>query len=323
MINMNVIHLTYPLGQIEGNEPIVLAIGYFDGLHLGHQQVIRTAQQMAKRLKCSLAVMTFDPHPKEVLQGQTDMRYLTPLAAKLNLFQQLGVEKTYVMKFDRGLASLSAEAFVDEIIRPLQIKGIVTGFNFRFGNRQAGDTIRLKQLGEGSFETITVPAVMQNGQSVSSTRIRQLLAEGKIGPVHQLLGRYHQFEGTVVTGDQRGRLIGYPTANIELSAPFCIPKRGVYVVRTQFRGLNGHKLTAYGMMNIGVRPTFKQNESSDKIEVHLFDQNIDLYGETLSVEVLHYLRAEQKFSSVDALVDQLGQDQQAAQTWLAKSELFT
>lgn len=303
---------------IQKYRPFVLAIGYFDGVHIGHQQVIRTAQSMAQRLNADLAVMTFHPHPKEVLHKQNCLRYLTSLETKLKLFEELGVDQTFLMNFDLNLAQLSAEMFVEKILIPLGVKGVVTGFNFRFGKNQSGDTDDLHQASQGRFETAVVPAVIEEGTHVSSTWIRQLLAEGDVDRVTKLLGRHYRIHGSVEKGDQRGRLIGFPTANLSLSDPLCLPKRGVYIVRGSFQ-----QKEAYGLMNIGIRPTFKQEKPEEKVEVHLFHSDIDLYGQKLSVEVLHYLRPEKKFSSADHLIAQIQQDKNQAETWLKTSGLFT
>lgn len=298
--------------------PSVLAIGYFDGVHIGHQQVIRTAQIMAQRLDVALAVMTFHPHPKEVLHKQNSLRYLTSLESKLNLFEELGVDQTFLMNFDLNLAKLSAEMFVEKILIPLGVKGVVTGFNFRFGKNQSGDTNDLHQVSRGRFETEVVPAVIEEGMHVSSTWIRQLLADGDVDRVTKLLGRYYRLHGLVEKGDQRGRVLGFPTANLSLSYPLCVPKRGVYIVRGFFQ-----QTSSYGLMNIGVRPTFENVESQEKVEVHLFYSDIDLYGQDLIVEVLHYLRPEKKFSSVEQLIQQIQNDKNQAEKWLKTSGLFT
>lgn len=311
------IHLSYPSLITEVNEPTVLAIGYFDGVHIGHQKVIQTANQMAKRLNHPLAVMTFHPHPKEVLKKKP-MRYLTPISEKMNLLDQLGVKYAYLIQFDKNLARLTAKEFVEKVCVPLQVKGIVTGFNFRFGEKQAGSTRDLKILSQNRFETETVEAVIKDQTHVSSTWIRELLATGNLSLVTELLGRFYRFRGIVEHGDQRGRLIGFPTANLSLSSPFLLPKQGVYVVRASFEGRQ-----AYGIMNIGVRPTFQQVSSREKIEVHLFYQEMNLYEKEMNVEVLHYLRAEQKFPSVDALIKQIHQDKYQAEKWLSTAQLFT
>lgn len=322
---MEIINVSYPSVVPQAKTPIVMAIGFFDGVHLGHQKVIQTAKKMAKRLGHSLAVMTFYPHPKEVLQKDTLLRYLTPLDAKLHLFRTLGVEKSYVMQFDRVLSGLSPEEFVEKILLPFQVKGVVTGVDFLFGKNQAGSIKDLRQLSKGIFEFETVEDVRKDQHRVSSTWIRQLLANGKIDLATQLLGRYYRFEGGVEEGDGRGSLIGFPTANVNVTDPFCLPKRGVYIVRVLFEYPAFEYITVYGMMNIGIRPTFKDDDAPEKVEVHLFDfdSGIDLYGRGLSIEVLHELRPEQRFSSADALVEQLKKDEQQSKKWLQAASLFT
>lgn len=296
----------------------VIAIGYFDGVHIGHQKVIQIARKMAERLGVPLAVMTFHPHPKEVLEQKISMRYLTPIDEKIHLLKKLGVKKTYVMKFDGNLARLSAEEFVEKVCIPLQVKGIVTGFNFRFGKNQSGDADRLRVLTRNRFETEKVAAVVKGKNHVSSTWIRQLLSDGDVDMVTELLGRYYHFQGIVEHGDHRGRLIGFPTANLSISLPYWIPKHGVYIVRAYFEGTY-----SYGLMNIGVRPTFRQSSPQEKVEVHLFHPDIHLYGKKMSVDVLHFLRPEQKFASVDALINQIQNDKSQAEKWLSAAHLFT
>lgn len=316
---MQVYWLSYPSFLKEKiSEPAVIAIGYFDGVHIGHQKVIQTAGEMAERLGVPLALMTFDPHPKEVLGQRTTMRYLTPIDEKIDLLKKLGVEKIYVMKFDHNLAQLSAEEFVEKVCVPLKVKGVVTGFNFRFGKGQSGDADHLRILSQSRFETEKVPAVVKADRHVSSTWIRQLLSDGEIQMVTELLGRYYRIRGTVEHGDHRGRVIGFPTANLSIASPFWIPRRGVYIVRAYFEGNS-----AYGLMNIGIRPTFEQSQPQEKIEVHLFHSDIDLYGKELSVEILHFLRAERKFANVDALIHQIQQDRLQAERWLSTEQLLT
>lgn len=316
---MQVYHLSYPLMLENGViEPSVIAIGYFDGVHLGHQKVIQTAKEMAERLEVPLAVMTFHPHPKQVLEQKDTMRFLTPINEKINLFQALGVQKTYVMKFDQRLANLSAEEFVENVCLLLQARGIVTGFNFRFGKQQSGDADLLLSLSQDRYNTKKVDAVVKEGRHVSSTWIRQLLSSGNVELANQLLGRNYRFQGTVERGDQRGKLIGFPTANLAITSPYYLPKRGVYVVQAQFEGTS-----AYGLMNIGIRPTFKHSTPQEKVEVHLFHPDVNLYGKTMLVQVLKFLRPEQKFASVDALTYQIQNDKKLAEKWLSTEHLFT
>ncbi|SFJ23456.1 riboflavin kinase / FMN adenylyltransferase [Thermoflavimicrobium dichotomicum] len=309
---MKVTHLSYPLQQQNG-QPISLAIGFFDGVHRGHQAVIKRAKDLARELGATPAVMTFHPHPREILGQANITRYLTPLSEKLEQFAKLGVQKAYVMQFDLTFAALSKESFVQEVLLPLQVKGVATGFNFTFGRNASGKAEDLARLGKGHFRAEIVHAIQSEGIVISSTRLRQALSDGDVGIAREILGRNYQLEGIVVHGDKRGRLLGFPTANIELEQPFFTPRRGVYIVKAMF-----DQETAMGIMNIGVRPTFHDPTPRERLEVHLLDRQVDLYGKKMKVEFLHFLREEKKFASMEALSEQIMKDQQAAYEWLAK-----
>ena len=210
---MEVIHLTYPL-KARSKKPIALAIGYFDGVHLGHQAVIAKAKSLAQKLDVLPAVMTFHPHPREVLGQDAIIRYLTPLPLKLELFEQLGMKQVYVMKFDLPFSSLSAEEFVKRSSFPLQVKGVTTGFNFRFGQNALGKHSDLVSLGSGIFQAEMVKEIQMWGMTISSTKLRHALTEGDIYTANKILGRNYLIRGIVVKGDQMGRLLGFPTANL-------------------------------------------------------------------------------------------------------------
>jgi len=308
---METIHLQYPLDPYQPVPPVALAIGYFDGVHLGHQAVIRQARRMAQERGIQTAVMTFHPHPREVL-GQVKMsRYLTPLPEKLEQFAQLGVDRTYVMRFDRDFAGLSRESFVEEVLIPLRVQAVAVGFNFRFGHRAQGCAQDLDVLAKNRFIAQVVMPVVVEGVTVSSTHLRRALGNGEIELARRILGRPYTVKGTVVRGDRRGRTIGFPTANVQPAEPYLIPKNGVYVVQVRRNG----RIDA-GVMNIGTRPTFDDPVPRHTLEVHLFDVNEDLYGQTLEVAFLHFLREEKRFDSVDALVKQIQEDVAQARNWL-------
>ena len=304
-------HLTYPLNQLTDQEPISLAIGFFDGVHLGHQAVIQEAISLAQELNVAPAVMTFDPHPREVLGQEAIHRYLTPYQDKLEQFARLGIKKVYVVRFDRNFASLSKEAFVTQFLLPLGVKGVVTGFNFTFGHKAEGKAEDLITLGKGYFHTKIVSPIQQDHGVVSSTRLRQALAGGDVKTARMILGRPYSLEGHVIKGDQRGRLLGFPTANLDLKAPYLVPGRGVYVVKATM-----DDLSSYGIMNIGVRPTFKDDQPEERLEVHLLGQSGDFYGKKCKVEFCHFLREEKKFPNVEALIAQIEKDRQEAEKWL-------
>jgi riboflavin kinase / FMN adenylyltransferase len=308
---METLHLTYPLEAVQSFPPAALAIGYFDGVHRGHQAVIAQARRLAEKHGAVLGVMTFHPHPREVLGKGEMTQYLTPLPEKLKQFERLGVERTYVMRFDRDFAGLTEKAFVNEVLLPLQVKGAAVGFNFTFGRGAAGKAQDLVRLGAGLFDVEVAEPIHSDGLPLSSTRLRQALAEGDVEEARKILGRHYTIRGRVVQGDQRGRKIGYPTANLSLEGPYHIPAHGVYIVQVEGAGK-----PRYGVMNIGVRPTFHDPEPRLSLEVHLLDTQENLYGRTLQVAFLRFLRPEKRFDSVTALVGQIRADERQAREWL-------
>jgi riboflavin kinase / FMN adenylyltransferase len=303
-MKMQIIELSYPFKiKKHSLKNLALAIGYFDGVHRGHQAVLCSAKDFAEKLNLVSAVMTFDPHPREVLGKEQITGYLTPLPEKLNFFSKMGIEIIYIVKFDPIFAALSKEAFVDEILFPIGVKSVSTGFNFTFGKKASGKAEDLRRLSQNSFVTDIVAPVQVNGFIASSTRARQLLYEGRIREVSEILGRCYLIEGKVVPGEGRGRKIGFPTANLHLEYPYIIPKRGVYGVRVQLfnRVFNG-------IMNIGIRPTFSDLNPTTKIEVHLFGCSENLYGQRLRVELMCFIRDERKFLSIEDLRHQIKND---------------
>lgn len=302
-------HLTYPIAFDQPAFQIgsqILAIGDFDGVHLGHQQVIGRAVQTARSHHIPAAVMTFHPHPREVLGQAGYTEYLTPLDKKLELFEQMGVDRTYVVGFDLPFSKITSERFVNHIILPMQVNTVVVGFDFRFGNQALGTPDVLSQLSGGNYAVEVIRPFLIHEQKVSSTWIREELLAGRPDAVHELLGRPYALNGTVVHGEGRGRTIGFPTANLELSEAFLVPKNGVYAVRVD---MNGRMYG--GVMNIGVKPTFT-DENKRALEVHIFDLDEELYGRTICVEFISFIRSERKFASVEALIQQIQQDAAAA-----------
>jgi len=302
---MQTIRLTYPLKQAEAVAfpSQVLAIGEFDGVHLGHQEVILRTVQRAKRHNVPAAIMTFHPHPREVL-GQTQyVRILTPLEEKLEFFSRLGARHTYVVSFDETFSKVTPERFVEDMLIPLGMETVVVGFDFRFGHKGKGTPDTLCEHGKGRFAVEVVRSFHLNGQKVSSTFVRECLSSGQVDKARALLGRPYRIQGRVVSGQARGRTIGFPTANIELSAPYVLPANGVYGVTIMIDGV-AHN----GIMNLGVRPTFEEGETQPSVEVHIFDFDGNIYGKQVAVELLYFLRPEKKFSSVEELVGQIRQD---------------
>lgn len=282
----------------------VIAIGDFDGIHLGHQEVIRRAIDTAGRLRLPAAVITFDPHPRFVL-GQEPYRYLlTPGDEKMNRLAALGVDWTYLIRFDREFASWRPERFVEDVLIRLSASTVVVGFDFRFGHQGQGTADTLGQLGKGRFAVEVVRPFYLDGEKVSSRAIREDVQAGRVARAACFLGRPYAIRGRVVAGEGRGRTIGVPTANIEPAEPYVIPGRGVYAVRV---GLESGE-TIGGIMNIGVKPTFTDGGTVETLEAHLFDFNRSIYGERVTVEWIDFIRAERKFSSADELVERIRAD---------------
>jgi riboflavin kinase/FMN adenylyltransferase len=269
-----------------------VAIGTFDGVHLGHREVINGAD----------TVVTFEPHPLAVLRPDKMPRLITPFPIKRDLIAGLGVEELVVIPFDRDFSQKPAEEFVDEVLAgQLNAEQVSVGENFHFGKDQGGTAEMLKAYGE--FETRVVPMVEVEGEPVSSTRIRKLVCEdGDMGAAARLLGSPFMFEGEVVPGDRRGRELGMPTANIVPDPNLVAPANGVYA-----SWAHGHPAA----VNVGVRPTF-DSDRGVLIEAYLLDFSGDLYGQTLRVTFIERLRGEKRFDSVDDLVAQMRRDVESA-----------
>lgn len=289
-----------PLGQAEPR-PRTVAVGTFDGVHAGHRAVIGAAD----------TVLTFDPHPLEVLAPDRAPRLLTDTARKAELLQGLGVSEMVVIPFDRSFASQSPQEFVDEIlVGQLGAEVVRVGENFRFGKGAGGDAALL--AAQPSFETAVVGLLESDGRVVSSSWIRDLVAEGDVGAANDLLGSAFEVAGEVARGEQRGTGLGYPTANIEPDPRRSLPAYGVYSAMAVLE--DGSEVPA--AVSIGVRPTF-ETELGELVEAHLIDFDRDLYGTQLRLRFHHRLRPELAFDDVDALIEQMARDVEDARNLLA------
>ena len=284
----------------------VAAIGNFDGVHLGHQAVISLARKVADEAGLPLGVMTFEPHPRQFFAPDAPAFRLMNAEAKAHRLEKLGVEKLYEVPFNAALAGLSPREFAQQIIVDrLGLAHVVVGEDFYFGKARAGDVNTLKDLGAELGFGVTVTPLLSLDEEVSSTNIRNALAEGRPGDAAAMLGHLHRIEGEVIRGDQRGRDLGYPTANMSIDG-LHQPKLGVYAVKVDV--LEGtYKGTYGGAASIGVRPMFGQ-DNVPNIETFIFDFKGDLYGTMLSVALIEYLRPELKFDSLQALIDQMDAD---------------
>lgn len=289
----------------------VVAIGDFDGVHLGHQEVIGRALHTAKSLGLDAAIMTFYPHPRAVMGQDKYVDLLTPLKRKMEIFESMGVNHTYIVTFDASLMRLSPEQFVDQVLDRLGVDSVICGFDFTFGFQGKGTPDSLCELSHGKFSVEVVRPFHMNGEKVSSTRIREALQLGDIDTVTRLLGRPYSVSGVVVDGAKRGRTIGFPTANLQLEEPYVSPMNGVYAIKATVRG------EVYeGVMNIGIKPTFETGELKPSFEAHLFEFSEQIYGDTVTVELISFLRPERKFSSIDELVTQIKLDAEEAKEQL-------
>ena len=291
-----------------------VAIGNFDGVHRGHGAVIAAAAERARASGAELGVVTFEPHPREVLAPERAPRRLTPLPAKLRSLRDLGVGRAFVIPFDRTLMAMDAGAFARDVLGgALGAVAVAAGTAFRFGHRRSGDMDLLARLGAGlGFEAIPVPPVLDGGEPISSSRVRDALEAGAIEDAARLLGRPFALTGVVVMGDQRGRTIGFPTANVRpRGLRPALPAPGVYAVTAALPG--GEAMP--GVANLGYRPTFAGQDL--RLEVHLLDRSPDLYGARLQVAFFARLRGETKFDGIEALKRQIGRDVEAARRCFA------
>lgn len=283
-----------------------VAIGNFDGIHLGHQAVIDIARTQATRLSAPLGIVSFEPHPREFFAPDAPPFRLMNAEAKENRLEKLGVERLYQLRFDAMLAGLTPEGFVkDVVVDGLGLAHIVVGADFVFGKDRAGNANDLKGFGDTLGFGVTIAELISNqsGQ-FSSTNIRNALSEGRPRDAAEMLGHWHRIDGEVYGGDQRGRELGYPTANMSINR-LHPPRFGIYAVKVDV--LTGpHKGIYNGAASVGVRPMFGENKPN--LETFLFDFSGDLYGEHLSIAFVEYLRPEAKFDSLKALVAQMDAD---------------
>jgi riboflavin kinase / FMN adenylyltransferase len=291
----------------------VATIGNFDGVHLGHQAILAQLAGQAARLRLPRLVITFEPQPQEFFAGpHAPPARLMRLREKLLALDGLGIERVLCLKFDHRLAAMPAEQFIEDLlIQRLGIRYLVIGDDFRFGHRRAGDFAMLVQAGQRhGFEVTDNHSYIVDGERVSSTRVRQTLAEGDLELAARLLGRPYDMCGRVAHGDRRGRTLGFPTANIHLHRRVT-PVSGVYAVL-----MSGPDLRLWpGIANVGHRPTVAGVR--ERLEVHLLDFQGDLYGQHVKVDFLHYLRPEQRFASLADLQAQIQRDEHAARVWFA------
>jgi riboflavin kinase/FMN adenylyltransferase len=297
------------LSEVRKSDKTVLTVGTFDGIHEGHQLLLDILIKKAKESGCRSLIITFDPHPRQVVLKGGDIKLLTTTSEKLRIFEKMGIDEVFVINFTHEFSEFDAETFFSKfIINGTGIEEIIVGYDHRFGKGRSGDENFIRQLADKlSFKVTYVEAVMRNQINISSTQVRKLLSEGNVKGAAEMLGREYEIFGEVVHGDKRGRELGYPTANLECdSENKLLPANGVYAVTAEL-----DDKVYKGMLNVGRRPTFNLKDLA--VEVHLFDfSGEDLYGKTLRVKFIERIRGEMRFIAKSDLIVQLEKDKISA-----------
>ena len=283
----------------------VITIGTFDGVHIGHQQIIHRLVDTARKNDLQALVLTFFPHPRMVIQNDSNIKLINTIDEKAKQLEQLGVDHLVVKEFTKSFSRLTALEYVlDILVNKLKVKHIIVGYDHHFGRNRTANINELKEFGAFyDFEVTEIEPQEVDDVAVSSTKIRSAILEGNIPTANKFLGYNFMLTGTVIKGKGLGKTLDFPTANIQIEAAYkLIPKHGVYVVKSQIKGVE-----VFGMMNIGKNPTVSEGNQT-KIEVHFFDFSANLYGAVLKIELLYHLRSEIKFPNIEALKLQLEKD---------------
>lgn len=297
-----------PVSNFTYSDKTLVTIGTFDGVHIGHQKILSKLISTAKQQGKKSVLLTFFPHPRMVLQKDVQLELINTIDEKAKLLEAMGLDFLVIHPFSREFSRMTALDFVrDILVNKLHTSKLIIGYDHHFGKNREGNIHQLREYSTMfDYEVEEIPAQDIDEVAVSSTKIRKALAEGDLSTANAFLGYHFTMTGQVVNGKKLGGKIGYPTANIDVKENYkLIPKTGVYVIKTEYADT-----VLFGMMNIGYRPTVKGTHQT--IEVHFFDFNGDLYDETLSIQLLHYLREEQEFNSVEDLVQQLHLDKDSA-----------
>ena len=290
------------LASVTPQGETLLTIGVFDGVHAGHRYLLKKLRERAAERNLLSGVVTFSPHPQSVLHPRSQLPWLTSLEDRVGAFQRLGVSVVVVLTFTPKLAQLSAQEFISLIKKNLSMRGILVGPDFALGKGKEGNINLLRTLGcEMGFNVDVVPPFKINGEIVSSTLIRRALAEGDMRKVTKLMGRYFYLEGKIITSGKRGRVLGFPTANLDIKPQQALPENGIYATIAQVEGRHFPSAT-----NVGIRPTFGTGE--EMVETHLLNYKGNLYGKDMRVEFVQKLRDEQRFPSPEELRTQIEKD---------------
>ena len=304
----------HSINDFTSTKKTILTLGTFDGVHIGHKKILNKLTQNTENETYESLVLTFFPHPRMVLQEDSDIKLLNTIAEKIDLLEKIGIENLVIHPFDETFSRLTAEEFVSSIlVDQFHIHKIIIGHDHRFGRNRTADIDDLIAFGKQyDFEVEQISVQEINEISVSSTKIRNALLEGNMALANEYLGYEYFLTGNIIQGKQLGRTIGFPTANLKIEENYkLIPQNGVYIVKSII-----NEETVFGMMNIGFNPTVEGQKQS--IEIHYFDFNADLYNQKISVSILHRIRSEQKFESVELLKEQLEKDKKTTLNYLNK-----
>ncbi len=300
------------LARVLPKKDMLLTIGVFDGVHLGHKHLISQLKELARERDLLSGVVTFRQHPQEVVSPQTKLPFLTSLTQRVNLLKGEGVDAVIALSFNRELAQLGAAQFISLLKKCIRMQGLVIGPDFALGQNREGNTNTLGTLGQAlNFSVTVIPPVMINGEVVSSTTIRKALAEGEMGKVRNMLGRYFSLSAPVITGAGRGTGLGFPTANLDIAPEQALPTDGVYATWVFIDDKHYQSVT-----NIGKRPTF--GGSRRTVEPYILDYHSELYGHELRLDVVQRLRDEKKFSTAEELAKQIAKDVEQGKAILNK-----
>lgn len=302
--------ITENLSQYSSKTPLALSIGIFDGVHIGHQSIIKKLNAIARRKNLESAILTFWPHPRTVFNPNDDLKFLNTIEEKIYLLEKKGVQNLFLKDFDEEFRNLTGEEFVKQVlVEKLNVKHLIIGHDHTFGKNRSGDFSLLQKMSsEYDFEVEQVEAVDFQDKHISSTQIRSALLEGNVKEANEMLGYVYSVSGKVVHGKKIGRTIGYPTANIAADPAKLLPKKGAYIVDVFVK--NKHYK---GMLSIGTNPTVNGNSLST--EVYIFDFNGDIYDEIVSVNFRDFLHDEIKFESLEKLIERLDEDKKLTENF--------
>ncbi len=307
----------HSIKEFNPKKPTVFTVGMYDGVHSGHRAILKQLQEIAQANNAESSVLTFTPHPRFVLQEDCDLELLTTQNEKIDLLQDVGLDNLIIQPFSFDFSRMTSTEFVrDVLVNQLKIDHFLVGHDHQFGRNREGDFKQLQELADlYGFEVYQVNAIKEQEKPVSSTKIRKALKDGDMAYANQALGYPYRITGTVIKGDGMGRTMGIPTLNLKVDDKKLLPKEGVYGVKVHLEGEE-----YFGLMNIGRRPTFEKKEK--RVEVFVLNYTGDAYGEKVVVEVLTYLREEQKFTSKQELIDQIEKDKQSFEKYIQKNELL-